>query len=100
MLAVRSGRIQGVPLAVGLAMFEEGLREAAASMPAWRGPETEEQWQRCERALGDALERAQRLRLEGSPAIYEELIGEVGELLEPLDVFADASAAVRALGRR
>jgi hypothetical protein len=98
-LAVRSGRVEGIPLANGLAMFEEGLRGAVASMPAWRRPETEEQWQRCDGALGDALDRAERLRLEGSPAIYEELIGEVGDLLDPLDVFAVASAALRALGR-
>jgi len=31
--------------------------------------------------------------------IYEELIGEVGDLLDPLEAFAGASAAVRALGR-
>jgi hypothetical protein len=68
-------------------------------MPAWRRPETEEQWHRCEGALGDALDRAEQLRLEGSPAIYEELIGEVGDLLDPLEAFAGASAAVRALGR-
>ena len=98
-LAVRSGRVEGIPLANGLAMFEEELRAAAASMSAWRRLETEEQWERCERALGDALQLAERLRLEGSPAIYEELIGELGDLLDPLEAFADASAFVRALGR-
>jgi hypothetical protein len=98
-LAVRSGRVEGIPLANGLARFEEELRGAVTSMQAWRRPETEEQWQRCERALGDALGRAERLRLEGSPAIYEELIGEVADLLDPLEAFADASASIRALGR-
>jgi hypothetical protein len=98
-LAVRSGRVEGIPLANGLAVFEEELRGAVASMPTWRRPETEEQWERCEGALADALERAERLRLEGSPAIYEELIGEVGDLLDPLEAFAGASASVRAVGR-
>jgi hypothetical protein len=98
-LAVRSGRVEGIPLANGLAMFEEELRGAVTSMPAWRRPETEEQWQRCERALHEALDRAERLRLERSPAIYEELIGEVADLLDPLEAFAEASASVRALGR-
>jgi hypothetical protein len=98
-LAVRSGRVEGIPLANGLAMFEEELRAAVESMAAWRRPETEEQWHRCKRALGDALELAERLRLEGSPAIYEELIGEVGDLLDPLEAFADASSSVRALRR-
>jgi hypothetical protein len=98
-LSVRSGRIQGVPLASALAAFEEGLREASDSMPPWRRAETEEHWVACEGALDESLLRGQRLRLERSPEIYEQLIGEVGELLEPLDVFAEASAAVRALGR-
>jgi hypothetical protein len=98
-LSVRSGRIQGVPLASALAAFEEGLGEASDSMPPWRRAETEEHWLACEGALGESLRRAGDLRMERSPEIYEELIGEVGELLDPLDVFADASTAVRALGR-
>jgi hypothetical protein len=98
-MAVRSGRVEGIPLANGLAMFEEGLRAADASMPAWRRAETENPWLRCRASLRDALERAERLRLEGSPEIYEELVGEVGDLLDPLEAFAEASAAVRALGR-
>jgi hypothetical protein len=98
-LSVRSGRIQGIPLAAGLSAFEEGLRRAFDSMPAWRRPETEEHWRGCEQALGDALQRAGRLRLERSPAIYEELIAEVGDLLDPLEAFSDASAGLRSLGR-
>ncbi len=97
--SVRSGRIQGIPLAAGLSSFEDGLRLASGSMPAWRRPETEEHWRRCERALSDALQRAHRLRLERSPELYEELIGEVGDLLDPLEAFADAAAGLRALGR-
>jgi hypothetical protein len=99
LLAVRSGRVEGIPLANGLAMFEEGLGSAVESMPGWRRPETGREWRRCERALADALERARRLRLERSPEVYEELIGEVGELLDPLEAFADASASLRAMGR-
>lgn len=98
-LSVRSGRIQGVPLATGLSAFEEGLHRALGSMPAWRRSDTEKHWRRCERALSDALQRARRLRLERSPEIYEELIGEVGDLLDPLEAFADASTAFRSLGR-
>jgi hypothetical protein len=98
-LSVRSGRIQGVPLAAGLSAFEEGLHRAFGSMPPWRRPETDEDWRRCEQALSDALQRARRLRLERSPEIYEELIGEVGALLDPLEAFADAAARFRSLGR-
>jgi len=98
-LAVRSGRIQGIPLASGLSAFEEGLRRAFDSMPAWRRPETEEDWRGCEHALSDALQRARRLRLERSPETYEHLIGEVGDLLDPLEAFSEASAALRSFQR-
>jgi len=98
-LSVRSGRIQGIPLATGLSAFEEGLRVAVGSMPAWHRPETGEHWRRCEQALNVALRRARRLRLERSPEIYEELIGEVGNLLDPLQAFAGAAAGLRSLGR-
>ncbi len=98
-LSVRSGRTPGVPLAVGLSTFEERLGRAGESMPGWRRPETEDEWTRCAHALTEALARARRLRLDRSPERYEELVDELSALLAPLDVFADASASIRALGR-
>jgi hypothetical protein len=99
-LSVRSGRIQGVPLASALASFEEGLHDAVDSMPPWRCDATEEVWVRCHDALDASLEGASSLRLERSPEVYEHLIAEVLDLLDPLEIFAEASVAVRALGRR
>ena len=96
---VRTGRVEGVPLAEGLAAFEALLREAADTMPAWRSPATDAVWATCDEAVAESLRRAERLRLEGSPRVYEELIAEVDDLLEPLDAFAAAAAALRALGR-
>jgi hypothetical protein len=99
LLSVRSGRTPGVPLAVGLSTFEDRLGRAEESMPGWRRPGTEDEWTRCARALTEALARARRLRLDRSPERYEELVDELTALLDPLDVFADASVNVRALGR-
>jgi hypothetical protein len=99
LLSVRSGRTPGVPLAVGLATFEDRLQRAETSLPGWRRPETELEWKRCAGALREALARAGRLRLDRSPERYEELIDELSALLDPLDVFAEASVSVRALGR-
>ena len=96
---VRMGRVEGIPLAEGLAGFESLLRRAAAGMPAWRSPDTESAWVACDGAVAESLRRAERLRLEGSPRGYEELIAEVDRLLEPLDAFADAAASLRALAR-
>jgi len=96
---VRTGRVEGVPLAEGLAGFESLLREAAGGMPPWRSPATEAAWTTCDEAVAESLRRAERLRLEGSPRAYEELIAEVDDLLQPLDAFADAATALRALRR-
>jgi len=96
---VRTGRVEGVPLAEGLARFEFLLRGAAEGMPGWRSEETEAVWAVCDAGVAESLRRAGRFRLEGSPRVYEELIADVDHLLEPLDAFADAAAAIRALGR-
>jgi hypothetical protein len=94
---VRAGRAEGVPLAEGLAFFEAGVGEAGGSMAAWRGPEVESEWTGCLEALAESGRRAERLRLEGSPAIYEELIAEIAHLLDPLEAFAAAGARFRGL---
>jgi hypothetical protein len=99
LLSVRSGRTPGVPLAVGLSTFEDRLGRAEESMPGWRRPETENEWTRCALALTESLARARRLRLDRSPERYEELVDELSFLLDPLDVFADASASIRTRGR-
>jgi len=96
---VRTGRVEGIPLAEGLARFELLLRDAAEGMPGWRSDATEADWSACDSGVAESLRRAERLRLEGSPRVYEELIAEVDDLLEPLDVFAGAAASIRALGR-
>jgi len=96
---VRTGRAQGVPLAEGVAGFEDGLRRAAASMDGWRSAPAASVWDACHEAVGESLRRAERLRLERSPRIYEELIAELDELIEPLDVFAGASTRLRAQAR-
>ena len=96
---VRTGRVEGIPLAEGVARFELLLRDAAGGMSAWRSAETETDWAACNSGVAESLRRAERLRLEGSPRVYEELIAEVDELLEPLDAFAGAAARIRALGR-
>jgi hypothetical protein len=94
---VRAGRAEGVPLADGLAVFETGVREAEGSMAAWRVPEMEFEWTGCLEALAESARLAERLRLEGSPVIYEELIAEIADLLDPLDAFAAAGERFRKL---
>jgi hypothetical protein len=97
--SVPSTRFGGRPLADTLLEFEEALDEAAAGMAAWRRPEVEEVWARADAGLRTARERADRVRTE-APDLggFEGLIGLIGDLLAPLEVFAAAGEAFA--GRR
>lgn len=89
----RSGRLGGIPLAEGLARFEAGLADAATAIdalerafPAEPHPPGGElaPFQRALREAGDA---AEALRLSDPPATYEGLIAVVAGLMEPLEAF-------------
>jgi hypothetical protein len=93
-------RMPGRPLHDALAAFEGGLERAAALMPAWRRPETQEIWTRCETGLASALALAHRAREQAPDVIgFEGLLGLVEELLDPLEPFAAAEERFRALRR-
>lgn len=96
--AAPGGRSAGIPLAEALAAFEQGLRDASASMPAWRRPEVAEVWTACQEGLQEAGGRAECLRLGDAPDGYEQLYGELGDLMEPLDSFIRAVERFRELG--
>ena len=96
--SVPSTRFGGRPLADTLLEFEEALDEAAAGMPAWRRPEVEEAWTRADAGLRTARQRAELVRTE-APDLggFEGLIGLIGDLLAPLEVFAAAAEAFAGL---
>jgi hypothetical protein len=77
--------------------FESQVREAAALMDGWRRAELEEDWRACSEGIDEALRRAEALRLDAPPLDYETLVSALGELIAPLEVFADAA---RRLARR
>lgn len=93
--AVPTARNQGTPLAEALHTFETAIRRARAGMDGWRTAETEEIWEASSSALRDAAERAERLRLEAPSLDYEGLVMTLGDLMAPLDVFADAARRFR-----
>jgi hypothetical protein len=94
-------RMPGRPLSDALAAFVEGAEQARARMHGWRCPELEREWAACAAGLERALSRARRVQDEAiEPSGFEELLGLVEELLDPLDPFVDAEAAFRALRRR
>jgi hypothetical protein len=80
--AVPSPRgVPGRPLADALVAFEEGLREAAASLEA----ASRQEWRA---AVDESLRRAERLRLEAPTLDYEGLVTVLADLMAPLDAFA------------
>lgn len=95
--AIPTARDPGVPLAQGLAEFARNLDEAEEAMPAWRHERTSEAWGACERALAEARAEAERLRLQREDLGFEDLNVRVGDVLHPLERFADAERAVRRL---
>jgi hypothetical protein len=98
--SVPSTRFAGRPLVDSLFEFEQELAAAAEGMAAWRRPEVEGAWAVASEGLGAARRRAERLRLDApDPGGFEGLIGLIGGLLAPLDVFADARAAFSSLRR-
>ena len=93
--SVPSTRFAGRPLAETLMRFEEELSAAAAGMQGWRRPEIGAAWGSANAGLQAARDRAARLRVE-APELggFEGLIGLIGELIAPLDAFADARDAL------
>jgi hypothetical protein len=85
------GRPSPVPLAEALAGFELDLRRAKGTLEAWSPTEHGQLRDGCRAAVAEALRRAERLRLEGSPRGYEELVEELDRLLEPLTAFERAA---------
>jgi len=79
--AVPSPRgIPGRPLAEALLAFEEGLRDATASLD-----ETDD-WRA---ATDESLRRAEKLRLEAPALDYEGLVEALADLMEPLETLED-----------
>jgi hypothetical protein len=78
-------------LAEALAAFEGSLAQAARSLERWddtRAPA-------LRAAVDDALRRAERLRLDAPSLNYEGLVTVLGDLMEPLEAFAEGQPGSR-----
>jgi hypothetical protein len=97
--AVPSARAPGRPLAEALAEYEDGLRDARRSMPAWRRSETGPEWESCDRALDEAVATAERFRLETPELPFDALMFALQDLMVPLEAFEVAARGWRRLRR-
>jgi hypothetical protein len=94
-------RLPGRPLRHAVAEYRDRCVAAEPLMPSWRCDELETEWQACERGLREAAGRADHLlAVEDDPIGFEDLLGTVERLLDPLDPFADAAERFRVLRRR
>lgn len=82
------GRVDPVPIPVGLDVVEDELDAVAKALPRWRCPTVELQWLACRDAVGEAVENIpQARRVADSTTELEELLEAVGEVTEPLDAW-------------
>jgi len=91
-------RLPGRPLKDAVIEYRAGIERGQAGMAAWRRPELEAEWQACAAGLQLARERATTLLgRDDEPEGFEELLGTVQALIEPLDPFVAAAERFRSL---
>ncbi|MGH2795179.1 MAG: hypothetical protein ACRDKG_12845 [Actinomycetota bacterium] len=97
--AIPTSRDAGTPLAEAIDGFLAGLSRAESSMAAWRNERTEGAWERCAGALVEARTEAQRLREDPNAAAlgFEPLNARLGDVVSPLEEFADVAPEIRRL---
>lgn len=91
-----TGRVQPAPMTVGTDAVRRSITDAREWMPRWQVAELAEEWQDCL----DALEVAERACTEVDEVSANtdelgEVLDAVQDVIEPLDVFADAERAWR-----
>ena len=98
--AVPTARVEGRPMAEAVLDFERELRSAGGLMEPWRRSEHEALWIACRHGLEVALRRAERARLQAPSLDFEALVELIGEIMEPLDPFAEAERVLKVQARR
>lgn len=92
------GRVDPVPVPVGLDLIRDELDAVAAELDSWRRPEVEAEWQQCRAALDEARSAiAPAHEVAASSGELEELLEAVGEVVEPLEAWQAAERAWLAL---
>jgi len=95
--AIPTSRDAGVPLAQALAEFGARLEAAGSALQDWPAGIRDERWGRCTEALARARGEAERLRLEPGSLGFEPLNERIGDVLHPLETFADVERELRRL---
>jgi hypothetical protein len=90
--AIPRPRDEGVPLAEALLSFDQAIARARAALEPLDDAQV---WAACGAALDEAATLAGHLRLEPAELTFEALNARVGDVLHPLEIFADVERALR-----
>lgn len=91
-----TGRVEPAPVGVGTDAVRRAIVDARQWMPRWRVEQLEADWQDCLAALGEAEHGCTEVdEVAATTGELEELLTAVQDVIEPLDVFADAERAWR-----
>ena len=91
-----TGRVEPAPVGVGTDAVRRAIVDARQWMPRWRVEQLEADWQDCLAALDEAEHGCSEVdHVAATTGELEELLTAVQDVIEPLDVFADAERAWR-----
>ncbi|CAN5251308.1 hypothetical protein BH20ACT9_BH20ACT9_17030 [soil metagenome] len=85
------GRVDPAPVPVGLELLRDELTDVAGQLHRWRTEEVDDTWRGCREAVVESLRAVDDAhRIATSTTELEELLDAVGDVVEPLDAWADA----------
>ena len=96
--AIPTSRDPGRPLEEAIDEFLEHLAGAEPALAAWHTEPLMHEWTSCSEAITAARGEAAQLR-SGPSLGFEALNARVGEVIAPLEAFADAAGRVRRFAR-
>lgn len=96
------GRVDPAPVPVGLDVLHDELVAVRPRLEQWRVAAVEDHWQACDGAIGEALAAIPHAKSTAATTTeLEELLGAVGDVVEPLgDAFQAAERHWLSLRRR
>lgn len=90
------GRVEHTPVGLGVDAMAQALDDAAGWMDDWHVEQVAEDWQDCRDAMAEARGNLDEVRAVAAETDeLEELQEAVGEVVAPLDAFADAEQTWR-----
>jgi putative heme degradation protein len=93
--AVPTSRNSGVPLSNALVAFIAALGALDEAMAAWRDERVAHEWTKCAEGIREARSQAIALQSIDVELTFEQLNTRVGDVLYPLEAFADAERDLR-----